>query len=77
MAQLSIRRYLLRVPPKEIVLLKSIIEGYDDFGVLRTLDPEKGLIEILAASDFTGEVDRVLAELKGPLEILDASLSET
>lgn len=77
MAQLAIKRYLLLVPPREIVLLKSIIEGYDDFGVLRTLDPEKGLIEILVAGDFTGDVDRILSELKKELDIRDASLSET
>lgn len=75
MAELSIHRYILQVPPREIVLIKSIIEGYDEFGVLRTLDAEKGLIEILVATDFVPEADRILEELKEKMEILDASVS--
>lgn len=54
-------RVLLTVPPPEIAYFHSILEGYDDLAVMRTLSAEEGLIEV-HVSPGSGEEFAALLE---------------
>ena len=43
------------VDKKDIAYLTSIIEGYDGFAVLRTIDKSRGIIELLISPDYLDE----------------------
>jgi hypothetical protein len=52
-----------RVDPKRIVLLKSMLEGYEGLVVVRTADPKEGVVELLVSPDFTEEMRQILEDL--------------
>ncbi len=52
-----------RVDPKRIVLLKSMLEGYEGLVVVRTADPKEGVVELLISPDFTEEMEEILRDL--------------
>ena len=52
-----------RIDPRNIVKLKSVLEGHEGFLVLRTHDPKEGIIQLLVSPDFEKEVNEVLASL--------------
>jgi hypothetical protein len=52
-----------RVDPKKIVLIKSMLEGYEGFVVVRTADPKEGVVELLVSPDFTDELEQILGDL--------------
>jgi polynucleotide 5'-kinase involved in rRNA processing len=43
--------------------VNGIVEGYDGLGVVRTIDKEKGLIEILSTPDQEEELRQLLSHL--------------
>jgi hypothetical protein len=43
---------MVKTEKKHIAYVNFIIEGYDGMAVVRTADPEEGLLEILVAPDF-------------------------
>jgi hypothetical protein len=45
-------RLLLRIPRRNIVLLCSIVAGYEGVAVVRTVNPGQGLVELLVAPAF-------------------------
>ena len=52
-----------RVDPKRIVLLKSMLEGYEGLVVVRTADPKEGVVQLLISPDFAEEMERILEDL--------------
>ena len=68
----SITRYY-RVDPKEIGYIGYTVHAYEGIGVVRTLDPSQGIIEILISSDFIDEMDALLQDLRRevPIEEID------
>ncbi len=50
------RRLLFKVEKKDIGLFTSILSAYEGFGILRTVDPKQGIIEILTTIDFEQDV---------------------
>jgi len=52
-----------RVDPKRIVLLKSMLEGYEGLVVVRTADPKEGVVELLVSPDFVKEMEQILEDL--------------
>jgi hypothetical protein len=54
---------LVRVPRREIVLVQGILEGYEGRMATRTLCPSRGILELLVAPAFVGEVRTLLAAL--------------
>jgi hypothetical protein len=52
-----------KIDPKNIVMLKSVLEGHEGFLVLRTHDPKEGIIQLLVSPDFETEVRDLLASL--------------
>lgn len=59
--EIVIRYY--RVDPKRIVLLKSMLEGYEGLVVVRTADPKEGVVELLVSPDFVEETEQILEDL--------------
>ncbi|MBF0548960.1 MAG: DUF4911 domain-containing protein [Deltaproteobacteria bacterium] len=66
-------RLKLRISKNDMVFLKSIIESYDDAAVLRTIDAETGLMELLIGPGWESTVAEILEDLKSgmPLILLD------
>ena len=52
-----------RVDPKKIVLIKSMLEGYEGLVVVRTADPKEGVVQLLVSPDFVDELEQILEDL--------------
>jgi hypothetical protein len=61
--QIDCVRLKATINPQDICFLNGIIEGYDDVGVLRTLDSAQGLVEILASPCYQEEIYHLLHSL--------------
>jgi len=61
---------------EHIVELIFIIEGYDGMGVVRTLNKEEGIIEILLSPDYETELDRLIEDLSRDFPIREISKPE-
>ena len=59
----DIQIWYYRVDPKRIVLLKSMLEGYEGLVVVRTADPKEGVVELLVSPDFVEEMKQILEDL--------------
>ena len=53
----------LRVDPRDIALIKFVIESYEGVGVVRTVDRRAAVIVLLAAPDFADTARAILASL--------------
>lgn len=62
-----VRHY--RVSPRKIVVLKSILEGYEGLVVVRTADPAKGIVQLLISPDFTDVMEEVLRDLSSKIRL--------
>lgn len=60
---MDIFAWYYRVDPRRIVLLKSMLEGYEGLVVVRTADPKEGVVELLVSPDFTDELRGILEDL--------------
>ena len=56
-----------RLDPRNIVLLKSLLEGHEGFCVLRTHDPHAGIVQLLVSPDFREELEALLGSLSKQL----------
>ena len=45
-------QWQIEVDKKDIAYIVSIFEGYDYLAVVRTIDPSRGLIELMISPDF-------------------------
>lgn len=63
------------IEKKHLVLVKSIIEGEDDVGIVRTVNntPDTSTIEVLTTSDMANEVYRILDELSHKIMVRDTT----
>jgi len=59
--------WYFRVDPKKIVLIKSMLEGYEGLVVVRTADPKEGIVQLLVSPDFLDELEEILADLSGQI----------
>ncbi len=61
-----------QVSPHDIDFLSKIIEGYDNLGVLSTLNPAEGRVIIRVTEDTWPDMMEVLAHLPFGIALLDA-----
>lgn len=54
---------VLKIPRKEISFLTKIIEGYDNLGVVSTLDKQEGLVVVRVTPDTEAEIREILGRL--------------
>ena len=52
-----------RVPHREMVYLKFILEAYEGMNVMSTVDNREGIIRVAIMEGFVDDLDRLLAEL--------------
>ena len=62
-------RLLLRLPRRNIALLCSIVEGYEGVAIVRTLDSDQGLLELLIAPAFRATALALLHVLAKDMEL--------
>ena len=60
---MDIVTWYYRVDPRKIVLVKSMLEGYEGLVVVRTADPKEGVVQLLVSPDFVDEVEHILEDL--------------
>ncbi len=58
-----IRRWF-KLNTGDITLVQFILEGYEGFVTVSTIDPREAVIQILIMPDFVKEVEGILLELK-------------
>ena len=62
MPKTTVKRYY-RVDRGQIHFLKFILEGYDGVAVLRTLDPQEGLVVLQIGPGCQSIVDMIVEDL--------------
>jgi hypothetical protein len=55
---------------KYIWYVNGIFEGYDGLAVVRTLDKEKGIIELLSTADQSEDLQKLLQELSDEIGLI-------
>ena len=60
---------LVEIDKKDIAYMVGLLESYDDFAVVRTLDRKRGLVELLCSPDYVPEVRRLLESLKDEMSL--------
>jgi hypothetical protein len=58
------KRVILVVPPSDIVYFHAILEGYDDLAVMRTIEPESGLVEVYVSPGAEEDFSRLIRALR-------------
>jgi hypothetical protein len=68
-------RWVVELDTKDISYIVGIFEGYDEFGIVRTLDAKRGHIELLLSPDYVQDVRKLLESLSEeiPLRVLQTS----
>jgi hypothetical protein len=64
----TIKKYY-RMDRREICFLRFIFEAYDGIAVLRTLDPERGVVVLHVSPGCEADVEMILRELKRDIMI--------
>ena len=59
----------LKLPPENIVRLKSLIESYEALAEMRTLNPQTGEIVLLALGDTAATLQQLVASVAEELHI--------
>jgi hypothetical protein len=65
-------QWILEVDKRDIAYIVGLFDAYDDFAVVRTIDPSRGHIELMMSPDYVDEVAQLVDRLAGeiPLRIL-------
>ena len=65
-------QWILEVNKSDIAYIVGLFEAYDDFAVVRTLDPERGHVELMISPDYLDEVAQLVERLSDeiPLRVL-------
>ncbi len=63
-------RVVLQLPRRNIVRLCSLVEGYEGYAVLRTVDPRVGVVELLTTPAFHAAVLTLLQALAPKLDVV-------
>lgn len=61
-----------RIDTGDLAYLKFILEGYEGMSTLRTVDRAAGIVEVIIPISFAGEMDRLLAALRGEIAMTEA-----
>lgn len=66
----------IRVNPRDVNFVNQIMEGYEYYGVVTTLDRATGILVVRATDDTNPEVRAILADLPVTVEFLTAGEAE-
>ena len=56
-------QWRIEVNKKDIAYIVSIFEGYDHLALVRTIDPSRGLIELMISHDFLEDTEKLTEAL--------------
>ena len=56
-------QWQVEVDKKDIAYIVSIFEGYDFMAIVRTIDPSRGLIELMISPDFLEDTRKLTEAL--------------
>ena len=56
-------QWLLEVDKRDIAYIVSIFEGYDNLAVVRTIDAEQSIIELIISPDYLEDTDQLVHAL--------------
>ena len=56
-------QWQVEVDKKDIAYIVSIFEGYDNLAVVRTLNPARGIIELMISPDYIEETRKLTEAL--------------
>ena len=59
----ELRRRCLRLDPSCIVILRSLLEGYDNMALVTTLDARAGRVMIRYVPDFESRLNDIITTL--------------
>lgn len=62
-----------QLAPEKIAELIFILEGEDGIAVVRTLDSDRGIIEVLIAPDLEKDFDQIIQSLSPEIELKEIS----
>ena len=74
MTSMETIKQVYRVDRKEISFLRFLFEGYDGIAVIKTIDPQKGVILFYIAPGCEDVVEKILNDLKQEIMIEKLSL---
>jgi hypothetical protein len=54
---------LIQIPPHEIAYLNFVFESYEGVAAVRTVDPRKGIVELMVSPSYQEEIKEILEDL--------------
>ena len=69
MVQTDSIQWLLEVDKKEISYIVSLFEGYDNLAIVRTVDAEQSIIELIISPDYLGDARQLVHALSKEVHI--------
>ena len=63
MVQTDSIQWLLEVDKKEIAYIVSVFEGYDDLAIVRTVDAEQSIIELIISPNYIEDTSQLVHAL--------------
>ena len=62
-------QWILEVNKSDIAYIVGLFEAYDDFAVVRTLDPARGHIELIISPDYLDDVAQLVDHLSSEISL--------
>lgn len=62
-------QWILEVNTSDIAYIVGLFEAYDNFAVVRTLDPSRGHIELMISPDYLDDVAQLVDRLSGEISL--------
>tara|TARA_B100002049_G_scaffold10855_1_gene7724 strand:+ start:906 stop:1148 length:243 start_codon:yes stop_codon:yes gene_type:complete len=69
MVQTDSIQWLFEVDKKEIAYIVSVFEGYDNLAIVRTVDAEQSIIELIISPDYLGDTRQLVHALSKEVHI--------
>ncbi len=66
--KIPVKRIIIKIPPKNIMDAHNIVEACDFLAVVRTLEPDSAIVELLATPDTfkdSMKISRMMEKLLG------------
>jgi hypothetical protein len=54
---------LIQIPPREIAYLNFVFESYEGVAAVRTIDPHRGIVELMVSPHYQEETREILKSL--------------
>ena len=68
---------LIQIPPHEIAYLNFVFESYEGVAAVRTIDPRKGIVELMASPHYQEEIREILKDLAEAFPIQELNAAPT